>query len=434
MKGLLLVLTLAACAARADVVVTRSGRTAGTVIGTSSLYVQVRFANGDVWEIPKKDILRILVSDILRRDSLVAQSPDVPLEFDPGAIDKGVTPGPKPASSCCLGSGCMGRACVPALGVSGGLLLVTVVAASGGGPLLLAMAEPAAAAGITTLVGSRVAPGGRFSGTCIGSYIGGVTGLSIGWALSGAAGHSHDAMAYAVTGAIVGSIPGSIIGYQLSRKPEARKIVPSQPPAPPPSPRPAEPQPAEPKPPRPRPPEPKPPIPRPVRTGRSPVVWVALTGLELGASLAVSGAIAQPSLRLVNQESPIGYGALALAPVGAAAGTALIGQWLDHKGSALWSVPGAYSGAIAGLLIAGLASEGLLSFKNGKLSAMPFLPMWLGAGLGAVAGYRMGPSLGALSMASRLEAPAFGFVFKPAAGGRGQEIAGVRLNALSLRF
>jgi hypothetical protein len=413
MKRLVLVLGLAASAASADVVITRSGHTTCTVTGADSLYIQVRLPNGDIRGIPKNDILEVLVSNGLRLDSLVAQSPGVTLAFDPTAIVADTTPKPKPGSSCCLGSGCFGPSCIPALEVGGGVVLVVVVGAAGGGQALLALGAPVATAGITTLVGKKVAPGGGFGGTCIGSYVGAVTGLSVGWGLAGAVHHPYDVMGYAVAGALIGSVPGSIIGYQLSRKQGARKVVP---PPPPPI---VVPEPVQ---------------PEAVSRGRSPVVWVALTGLELGTSLLVAGAIAQPSLALVNNELPFGYGALALAPAGAAAGTALIGQWLDHKGSAWWSLPGAYSGAIGGLLVAGLAAQGLPSLKNGRLLAMPFLPMWLGAGLGAVAGYRMGPSLGALNMACRLEPPAVGFVFKPAAGGRGQEIAGVRLNALSLRF
>jgi hypothetical protein len=178
---------------------------------------------------------------------------------------------------------------------------------------------------------------------------------------------------------------------------------------------------------------PKPVKPKPVRLGRSPVAWVALTGLELGTGLAAAIALGKPGLSLVNQESPVGYGLLALAPAGSAAGAALIGAWLDRKGSAWWSVPGAYSGAIGGLLFAGLVTNGL-SFENTSLFSMPFLPMWLGGGLGAVAGYRMGPSLGAMGSASRFEPSSFGLAFRPDRSKRPQEVAEVRLNLVSYRF
>ena len=111
-----------------------------------------------------------------------------------------------------------------------------------------------------------------------------------------------------------------------------------------------------------------------------------------------------------------------------------MGAWLDRKGSAWWSLPGAYSGAIGGLLVAALAAKGLLAFSNASLYAMPFLPMWLGSGLGAVVGYRMGPSLGAMESASRFVPATRGWRSNPTGTSGHRKLPRPRLNFSGYRF
>jgi hypothetical protein len=406
-KCLFLALALLVALASGDVVIMHSGQVAGTVVGSDSLTVSLRTRDGKFQSLAKKDIIEVLVSKGSRIDSLFPTHPGLTVIFDPTATTEDSMTG-KPLAHkatccgvpCCLGSGCLPAAEV----VSGGALIAGVYVLGGPGSFLV-LTAPFAVAGLTTVIGKRTAPGGSFGTTCFGSYLGDLGGVILGVGVSTVFEHGEALENYVLVGGLIGTIPGSIIGYNLSRRHRVPPVAP-----------------------------PRPAKPKPVRLGRSPVAWVALTGLELGTGLAAGIALAQPGLALTNRQSPVGYGLAALAPAAAAGGTALIGAWLDRKGSAWWALPGAYSGAIGGLLIAALAAKGLPAFSNASLYAMPFLPMWLGSGLGAVAGYRMGPSLGAMESASRFEPASLGLAFKPDRSRRSQRVAEVKANLLTYRF
>jgi len=406
-KCLCLALALVFVLASGDVVILHSGQVAGTVVGTDSLSVRVMTPDGRFRSLPKKDIIEVLISKGSRMDSLLAEHSGLTVIFDPTAAPQ--DSGRKQNPTCCGVPCCLGSGCLPAAEVVGGALLVGGIYVEGGSGAFLVLTAPFAVAGLTAAIGGKTAPGGTFGATCLGSYLGDLGGVILGVSASSAFNHSDDMQNYVLIGGLIGTIPGSIIGYNMSRRHGILGVAPPVAP-------------------------PKPAKPKPARLGRSPVAWVALTGLELGTGLAAGIALAQPGLALTNRQSPVGYGLAALAPAAAAGGTALIGAWLDRKGSAWWALPGAYSGAIGGLLVAALAAKGLPAFSNASLYAMPFLPMWLGSGLGAVAGYRMGPSLGAMESASRFEPSRLGLAFKPDRNKRSREVAEVRLNLLSYRF
>jgi hypothetical protein len=237
--------------------------------------------------------------------------------------------------------------------------------------------------------------------SCLGVGLGVVGGFAAGYGISALLGAGYNAVSYAEIGALLGGLTGVILADELSH-PHPKPIPPA-------------------------------PVPRKPTPPRPPGQFVSTLG-EVSLAVLTGVAIDWPGVWLLNRGSPVGYGLLAISPVGAAAGTALIGRWLEPRGSFSWSLTGAYAGAIGGTMIGALSVGKFPPTSGFRPFASPILEMWIGSTLGAVLGYKLGPSLGSLETAGRFSAPNLGIVVEPGKAGQPPEVAGVRVNLLGYRF
>jgi hypothetical protein len=157
---------------------------------------------------------------------------------------------------------------------------------------------------------------------------------------------------------------------------------------------------------------------------------------EFGGAVVGSVATYGAAIGLVHLGAPpVGYCVLALTPAGAAGGASLVGRWLDRGGNCWWSALGAYAGTGVGLLVGAAINERFPACDDYTPYFRVIASTYVGGNLGAVLGYKLSrrpptPDESRL----RLDPPSLVLSLKPAKPGASPEIAGVRLNLLSVRF